>query len=390
MPAAVYLDHNATSPIRPEALAAATVAMEKGGNPTSVHGSGRAARALLEEARARVAALVDAQPDQVIFTSGGTEANNLALHSYKNDCVLLSAIEHASVLNCRHDAERLPVTKDGCVDLAYLAARLQRAPRPQLISVMAANNETGVIQPMADLAALASAHGVTLHCDAVQAAGKIPLSLARMGCDLMSLSAHKIGGPAGIGALIVRETAAIEPLLFGGTQEGRRRAGTENLAGIAGFGAAATAAARDLPQMTDLARLRSDMESHLREICDDLVFPGAGATRLPNTSCAALPGASAETLLMALDLDGIAVSSGAACSSGKVGPSHVLEAMGIAPDVANGALRISLGWNSSGSDIERLIESWRRIAERRGKRENTGPDARSLARPAEPRQAGTR
>jgi cysteine desulfurase len=348
-----YLDWNATASLRPEAASAMAEALALGGNPSSVHRRGRTARRLVEQSREAVAALVGAPADSVVFTSGGTEANHLALIGSRRERVLVSAVEHSSVLQAVPTAERIPVDGDGIVDPTALAALLEADSRPALVSVMLANNETGVIQPVQELAAIAHVHGVLFHCDAVQAAGKIPLSVGDIGADFLTLSAHKIGGPTGIGALILGSTAEVTPLLRGGGQERNRRAGTENLAGIAGFAAAATAC--DVAEYARVRELRGRLE---RALAADAAVIGFGAARLPNTSAIAMPGVPAETQIIALDLDGVMVSAGAACSSGKVGPSHVLAAMGIAPDIANSTIRVSLGWATTEADVAHFIDAW--------------------------------
>lgn len=342
-----YLDHNATSPLRPAAFDAMVEALRAGGNPSSVHRPGRAARAVIEKARRQVASLVGALPTEVVFTSGGTEANNMALRGHQR--VLVSAIEHESVLKAVPEAERIPVDGNGLIDLGALERML--AVRPALVSVMLANNETGVIQPVGDVVRLARAAGAAVHCDAVQAAGKVPVDLHGLGVDYLSLSAHKLGGPTGVGTLVVRTGAALATDRVGGGQESYRRAGTENVAGIAGFGAAAEASRGGL----DVAALRDRIEASLPMA----VVHGAKAPRLPNTSCLSMPGVKAETQVMALDLAGIAVSAGSACSSGKVTRSAVLAAMGIEASEAEGAIRISCGWNTVSEDIDRLIAAWR-------------------------------
>lgn len=353
-----YLDYNATAPIRAAAAAAVNEALHLVGNPSSVHAFGRAARARLEDAREAVADLAGARPAQVIFTSGGTEANGLALAWARRGPVLVSAGEHASVLEAAPEAERIALTGDGLVDLAALDERLHAAPRPSLVSLMLANNETGVVQPVAEAARLARAAGVPLHCDAVQAAGKVALDVEALGVALMSLSAHKIGGPPGVGALIVAEDLDLAPQLRGGGQERRRRAGTENLPGIAGFAAAAREAAGQLSAFAGLARLRDRIEAEALALAPDAAVFGAAAPRLANTTCLAMPGVPAETQVMALDLAGVAVSAGAACSSGKVAPSHVLAAMGAEPALADSAIRVSLGWASVPDDVEAFLAAW--------------------------------
>ncbi len=355
----VYLDYNATAPLRPAAREALLAALSEVGNASSVHGFGRRARRRVEDAREQVAALAGARPEQVVFTGGGTEANNLALRGLDARGVIVSAGEHDSVLRARPEATRLPLRRDGAVSLAKLASLLAATSAPALVSVQLANNETGVIQPVAAVAALAREFGAWVHCDAVQAAGKIPLDLVALDVDLLSLSAHKLGGPQGVGALLLREGLELQALLRGGGQERGRRAGTENVAAIAGFGAAAVDARAGL---AELAGWRDAFEAELRALAPAVEIFGAAAPRLPNTTCFALPGLAAETQIMALDLAGVAVSSGSACSSGKVAPSHVLAAMGVAPEAAQAALRLSTGWASAQGDYARFLAAWRPLA----------------------------
>jgi len=358
-----YLDYNASAPLRPQAAAAVTRALNLTGNASSVHAFGRRARACLEDAREAVAALVKAPPSAVVFTGGGTEANNLALTGMAGDGrrVLVSAGEHPSVLDAVDGAARIPLGHDGVVDLARLERMLAGDERPALVSVMLANNETGVIQPLEAVVALARRHGALVHCDAVQAAGKIAVDMTELGVDAVSLSAHKLGGPQGVGALVADESLALAPLLRGGGQERRRRAGTENLPGIAGFGTAAELAAADVDGASRLAALRDGLERRLRELAPEVRAIGAAAPRLPNTSCIALPGLAAETLVMGLDLAGVAVSAGSACSSGKVAPSHVLQAMGLDEAVAAAAIRVSFGWASAPADVDLFLRAWGEI-----------------------------
>ncbi len=358
----VYMDHNATTAVRPEARDAVALALALTGNPSSVHGSGRTARRLVEDARDAVAALVGAEPAWVVFTSGGTEANNLALRVLpKRAPILCSAVEHASVLSVMDGIVEIPVDGDGVVDLGALEALLAGEDTPALVSVMLANNETGVLQPVADVAALAHEHGALIHCDAVQAAGKMAIDFRTLGCDLMSLSAHKIGGPSGVGALVVTSGVegdlALIPMLRGGGQERGRRAGTENVPGIAGFGAAARAAREGLTDFARLGRWRERIENRLRQRADSRVY-GFGAPRLANTSCLTMPGVEAETQVIQFDLAGVAVSAGAACSSGKVEPSRVLAAMGVDANEAATAIRVSLGWNTTEDDADKFVEAW--------------------------------
>jgi cysteine desulfurase len=353
---ACYLDYNASAPVRPEVIEAIALELGRIGNPSSVHAFGRAARRALERARARVAALVGASPDAVMFTSGGTEANNQALASVQGPC-LVSAVEHASVLESAPGAERLPVEALGRVDLERLEQRLI-ATRPALISVMLANNETGVVQPVAEVASLAHSHGALVHCDAVQAAGKMAVDLKALGIDFLTLSAHKLGGPQGVGALVLRNGIEPAALLRGGGQERRWRPGTENLPGIVGFGRACELALEDRDFVRRVGALRDRLETTVRAVAPGARVHGAGALRLPNTSCLGMPGVGSQTQLIALDLAGIAVSTGSACSSGKVGPSHVLAAMGVEPAEAGCAIRVSLGWASTDADVDRFMAAW--------------------------------
>ncbi len=355
MAALAYLDHNATSPLRPQAFDAMVEALRAGGNPSSVHRAGRRARSLVDAARREVAALVGAVPAEVVFASGGTEANNMALRSSGRKRVLVSAVEHDSVLKAVPEAEVVAVDGDGIVDLGGLERRLAASDKPALVSVMFANNETGVMQPIADVVRLARRAGALVHCDAVQGAGKAPLDLHGLGVDYLSLSAHKLGGPTGVGALVIREGVPFAPDRRGGGQESNRRAGTENVAGIAGFGAAIAAARNGLA----VDGLRDDLEASLRAIAPGAQVFGAGARRLGNTTCISMPGVRAETQVMALDLANVCVSAGAACSSGKVQRSAVLAAMGVEDAAAGTAIRISLGWNTRPEEIERLIAAWR-------------------------------
>lgn len=363
MRAPAYLDHNATSPLRPEALEAIVEALRAGGNPSAVHSAGRKAHGLVEAARRRVAALVGCLPGEVVFTSGGTEANNMALRGSGHRRVLISAVEHDSVLKAFPGAEIIPVDCEGVVDLAALERALLQAGDPALVSVMLANNETGVIQPIGEVVRLARRSGAAVHCDAVQAAGKVRFDVHGLGVDYLSLSAHKLGGPTGVGAMVVCSGSPMVSDRRGGGQEGNRRAGTENVSGIAGFGAAAEAAQSGL----SVTPLRDRLERTLLLLAPGARVFGAGVPRLGNTSCISMPGVKAETQVMALDLAGVCVSAGAACSSGKVQRSAVLDAMGVEPAEAATAIRVSLGWNSDMGDIDRLIAAWRDLYIRAGK-----------------------
>ena len=386
----IYLDWNATAPLRPAARAAMLAALDQLGNPSSVHAEGRAARHLVETAREQVAALVGADAGNVVFTSGGTEANGLALGPAIErpgdrqllDRLLVSAIEHPSVASggrfAREKIEEIPVTSQGIVDLSALEARLRElatAGQRLLVSIMHANNETGVLQPVAAAAAMVHASGGLLHVDAVQTAGRIPCDINALGADLLVISGHKLGGPQGVGAL-VRSSQALhlaDPLIKGGGQERGGRAGTENVAAIAGFGAAAEAAAAALGADGVLVRaLRERLEAALMATAANTVIFGSGAERLPNTTLFALPGLKAETVLMALDLDGIAASSGSACSSGKVTASRVVKAMGVAPELGIGAVRLSLGRDTTETEIDRFISAWRKLVSRLSSGVNRG------------------
>jgi cysteine desulfurase len=380
-----YLDHNATSPLRPECLSAMTHALAVGGNPSSVHAKGRAARAITEEAREKVARLAGAKAGHVIFTSGATESNNLALFGAvegslaENETritrIFVSAMEHSSVLATADrlaerfpwvKTQRLPVTADGVIDLEGLRVALREGKGRTLVAVMAANNETGVVQPIAEVSKLVREAGALLLVDAVPAAGKIKLDFAL--CDYMTLSAHKIGGPQGAGALVVRENMPLQPQLAGGGQQKGLRAGTENLSGIAGFGAAAHSLEDGEGERARILYLRDHFEAALKQVVPEAVIFGVTQPRLCSTSCFAIPGLTAETALIGLDLDGVMMSSGSTCSSGKVSPSHVLEAMNVDEQLAGGALRASFGWSSSMEDVNAAIASLVKLRERvRGK-----------------------
>ncbi|MEE7457186.1 cysteine desulfurase [Methylorubrum populi] len=372
-----YLDHNATSPVRPEVAAAVARALELPGNPSSIHAEGRAARHALQTARAQLAALVGARPEQVTFTSGGTEAANAVLSGALRKAgrpapirLMISATEHPCVAAGHRFAaeaiEVLPVDGAGLLRLDVLAARLDACRGESvLVSVHAANNETGVVQPLAEIVRLARAHGSTLvHSDAVQAVGKIPLDVAALGLDALTLSGHKFTAPKGVGALVLADGVSLEAaFLRGGGQEARLRGGTENLPGIVGMGEAAAIARAALDgEAARLAGLRDALEARLRARVPDIVVFGEGAPRLPNTLSFALPGLEAATALIALDLAGLSVSSGSACASGKVARSPVLAAMGVSPALAAGALRVSFGWNSRPEDLERFAAGFERVA----------------------------
>jgi cysteine desulfurase len=360
-----YLDWNATAKLRPQARAAVMAALDVTGNPSSVHAAGRAARRLVEAAREQVAALAGVAARDVVFTSGGTEANMLALSPALGDSLLVSAIEHPSVRSGGRFAtsQDIPVTAAGVVDLAALRRMLEGRVRP-LVSLMQANNETGVIQPVAEAAALVHAAGGLIHVDAVQGPGRIACDLAALGADLMTLSSHKIGGPQGVGALIKRDGVQVDAMIKGGGQERGARAGTENVAAIAGFGAAAEAVRQGwADEAARMAALRDRLEAGLKVVAGKAVVFGVESARLPNTTLFSVPGMRAETAVIAFDLQGVAVSSGAACSSGKVAASHVLAAMAVPDGLARGAIRVSLGYATSDDDVGTILKAWEKLSE---------------------------
>lgn len=376
----IYLDYNASAPLRPAVREHMVEVFAHSGNASSIHGPGRKARGRIETAREQVGALCGARAKNVIFTGGGTEANVTALSPgwliegspLGLDRVFVSATEHPSVLSGGRfepgAVEQIPVGADGVVDVDALEARVKAVHHEGervLVSVMAANSETGVINPVAEIGSRLAETEAIFHVDAVQAAGRMPLDIPGWKADAVSLSAHKIGGPQGAGALVLgAEDLRPVSLMTGGAQENRRRAGTENVAAIAGFGLAAEIVTRSLDERAEISRLRDFMEEGLRHIWADTVVFGERADRLCNTTCFAVPGVGSEMALIALDLAGIALSSGSACSSGKVSMSHVLKAMGVGEDVARCALRASLGWATTREDIERFLEVWEKVSGR--------------------------
>jgi cysteine desulfurase len=363
----IYLDANATEPLRPEARAAMLAALDVAGNPSSVHRAGRAARRVLEDAREAIASRFGGHPADLVFTSGGTEANALAVHALARHApagalrVIVGATEHDAIRAAAPDADILPVDADGVADLAALARML--ADGPALVCLMLANNETGVIQPVQEAAALCHAAGARLHVDAVQAAGRMAVDFARLGADSMAISAHKLGGPCGAGALLLAgsATAQVIPLIGGGGQERGWRGGTQPVGLIAGFAAASMSATG----FDGLAPLRDAIEAGCAEA--GAIVLGVGAPRLPNTSCVALPGVRADTQVIALDLAGMRVSAGSACSSGKVARSHVLDAMRLGA-LAGEAIRVSLPWNASAADAQAFIAAYQTMAARLARR----------------------
>ena len=363
-----YLDNNASAPLRDCARAAMVAALDVTGNPSSVHAEGRRVRAIIETAREQVAALVGAKPSEVVFTSGATEANNAVMDAgWKAICV--SAIEHDSVLAparaCGAKVVALPARQDGVVDLAAVGDALTHASQGGarvLLSVMMANNETGVIQPVPEAAELARSLGVALHVDAVQGVGRLPVDFASLGADTLTFSGHKLGGPRGVGALVIRDGVNLPAFVKGGGQERRRRGGTENVSGIAGFGAAAVEVARDVDAMRRASALRDQLEAGVMAATPDAVIIGRNAARIGNTSCIALPGKQAETLVIRMDMEGVAISAGAACTSGKVGANTVITAMGLPESVARSAVRVSLGVETSEADIAAFLAAWQKVA----------------------------
>ncbi|MDA0655495.1 MAG: cysteine desulfurase family protein [Proteobacteria bacterium] len=354
----VYLDYNASAPMLDAVTDTVVNALRLTGNPSSVHSAGRAVRAVVEEARGAVAEFTGALAQNVIFTSGATEANNLAIKGVGCKRVIVSAIEHASVLEPSAHAEILPVDSNGVVDLASLEAILKQDLTPALVSVMLANNETGVIQPIEELATIAHEFGALFHCDAVQAPGRLGFSMTGLQADMVTISAHKIGGPRGAGALILGNGIDIQSEIDGGGQERGRRGGTENVGGIAGFGRATALAAAALGKANKVRRLRDHMEERILHAVPGAVIHGAATARLPNTSCIGVAGVPAETQVIAMDLAGVAVSAGAACSSGKVRFSHVLRAMGVPEADAGSAIRVSMGTETSEDDIAHFLDAW--------------------------------
>lgn len=360
----VYLDYNATAPIRPEVIERVSAVMAEVGNASSVHSFGQQARKHVEDARKSIADLVGSTPKQLVFTSGATESNNTALAPYAHKRVLVSSIEHPAVIEAAPHADLIPVNADGVIDVGAFEAMLNDGEPPAIVSVMMVNSETGAIQPVKEIAKLARAKGALVHTDAVQAVGRIAVNFEELDVDFLSLSAHKMAGPQGAGAFIFRKGLTFEKFMKGGTQERMQRGGTINVAGIAGFGVAADLAMQSFDHYTQLKSMHDAMEAQILEICPDALICAQNAPRIGNTSNIGLPGVPAQTQLMALDLAGIAVSSGSACSSGSFKPSHVLKAMGMDDENASNALRISSGWATTQSDFDRFVEAWKNMVER--------------------------
>ena len=364
-----YLDYNATVPVRPEVIEEMGQVLASGGNASSVHSLGRKAKSVLEKSRSSIADMINCRPQMITFTSGGTEANNIALRCVSAERLIVAATEHDSILDvARHfpgETDILAVGEDGLVDKAELEKLLKGSDRKTVVSIMLANNETGVIQDIAELSELVHYYNGLIHTDAVQAFGKIPLDFRALGVDMMSLSAHKIGGPQGVGAFVAWEKIDVEPLIRGGGQELGRRSGTENLPGIAGFGVAAGMVPNSLQAMKQIVEWRNRIERELARHSNKVRFFGADSQRLPNVTSILMPGVNSETQVMAMDLAGICVSAGSACSSGKVKASHVITAMGASEEEAASTLRVSLGWNSKEEHVERFIGAWCKLYDRK-------------------------
>lgn len=367
----IYLDYNATAPMRQNVLDQMISVMRDTGNPSSVHAAGRGAKRIVEEARSQVAALAGSRTRDVVFTASGTEANNMALRGCGADTLIISAGEHDSSLAAAKASglkvHTINLDSNGLLDMAMLEDALQKAKSPTLVSVMTVNNETGVIQDVKAITHLVHTYGAKMHTDAVQAAGKIPIDLQDTGVDYLTLSAHKIGGPQGVGALVLAPTVPLNPVIMGGGQELGRRSGTENVAGIAGFGVAAMDAITSVLNTSAIQALRDRLEDQILMITDQTSFIGKNTQRAPNTSCIVMPYVKGETQVMHMDLAGICVSSGSACSSGKVKVSHVLSAMGQGQGSADCAIRVSLGYDSTMADVDAFVAAWNSLYQRAGK-----------------------
>lgn len=363
----IYLDHNATTTIRPEVIDLMTDIMRETGNASATHAAGRRASSLLEKAREQMAKAINTRPAQVIFTSCATESITTILKTFKGERVLASAVEHAAILDCgQAEMEIIPVDNNGLIDLEALDAMLAKAPTA-LVNVMLVNNETGVIQPVNDVADIVHRHNSLLHVDAVQALGKIPVDFAASGADYMSFSAHKLGGPQGMGCFVFATQKPVRPLLMGGKQEKRQRAGTVNVAGAAGMGLAAEMAVANLGRYEELGQWRDDMEDQIKIALPSVFINGQNAPRVGNCSSMTCPGVTNTVQMMNLDLEKICVSGGSACSSGVAKPSHVLKAMGLSDDDALSTLRISMGWNTTRDDVNSFIENYIKIIKRVGR-----------------------
>ncbi len=360
----IYLDYNATAPLRPGVKEHYINLLDIPGNASSIHKHGRQARKHIETAREQIAQLLHTNPKNIIFNSGATEGNNTVLRAFPEEEIIVSNAEHPSILKVWPHCHRLNLTEDGIIDPNHFEEILGMSPPPELISVMMVNNETGVIQPVEDIIEICHSRNIRVHTDATQAIGRIDLDLRKYPADYITFSSHKIGGPQGVGALVAHEASRAPPLLHGGGQERYKRAGTENFAGISAFGMAAQHAKKNIENFQQLVYLRNKFEDGLREIADDVIIFGENVLRVANTTCCAIPGISAETILIALDLENISIGSGSACSSGKIAKSHVLESMGFSDELVSSALRISTGWYTQEHHIDRLLNALEKIIKR--------------------------
>ncbi|MBT5073138.1 MAG: cysteine desulfurase [Kordiimonadaceae bacterium] len=368
-PDLIYLDYNATALIKPEVIELMSEVMKEGGNPSSVHGLGRLAKARMEEARSIIAEQINCRPQMIIFTSGGTEANNMAVLTCDRTRLITTNVEHDSIRSAssrfKGGVDHLSVDQDGLIDLGVLKELLEENGSSAIISILFANNETGVMQDVKKISAIAHEAGALLHIDAIQALTKVPIDFMELGADMMSLSSHKTGGPQGVGALITYEKLPVKSFVMGGGQEIGRRGGTENIAGIAGFGKAVSLIPQSLEKMKELESWRDEIERKLFEYAPASKFLGQNAKRLPNVSTIYMPNVTSETQVMNFDLDKICISSGSACSSGKVKSSHVIDAMSNDANIATSTIRMSLGWGSEHSDVRAFIKSWKKQYDRK-------------------------
>ncbi|MBT4879703.1 MAG: cysteine desulfurase [Alphaproteobacteria bacterium] len=363
-PSFIYLDYNATFPSPEGVVSALAEALRLGGNPSSTHGAGRKAKQVLNRSREIIATFLGAHPNQVIFTSGGTEANAMVLMGSQRSPIILTETEHDSVHRVVTEQPGLdhhfvPINNQGIVDLQALEQSLIEAKTPALVSILLANNETGILNPVEEIVSISHKHGSLVHVDAIQALGKIPISFHKLDADFLTVSAHKVGGPQGVGALIAKEELPMVPLYLGGGQEKSRRSGTENVSGIAGFAAALEIIGEW--NTKELESKRNVIEDALRSICPDLVIVGRDSPRLSNTCSLTMPGVPNSTQVIAFDLEGIAISSGAACSSGKIKSSRILKAMGFSDQQASEAIRVSLGPDTPMEHVEQFIRTWKKI-----------------------------
>jgi cysteine desulfurase len=366
---AIYLDYNATVPIRPEVIKVMVEVMEEGGNPSSIHGIGRKAKSRMEDARSTIASIINCRPQMIVFTSGGTEANNMAILSSGRSRMITTNVEHDSIrsVSSRFDGtvDILSVDQDGIIDLGELRQLLKIDGENTVVSILYANNETGVLQDVKAISEVVHAAGALLHIDAIQAVSKVPIDFMALGVDMMSISSHKTGGPQGVGALVAFEKLPVRSFILGGGQEVGRRGGTENIAGIVGFATAISLVPQSLKKMNELETWRDEIEEKLLEHAPQACFFGKKARRLPNVSTIYMPGVTSETQVMNFDLDKICISSGSACSSGKVKSSHVIDAMSSDENIATSTIRISLGWGSEHSDVDAFIASWKKQYDRK-------------------------